>query len=138
MRYSDLSIGQTAQHSKQITDEVIRGFAEITGDRNPIHIDEAVAAKTRFKGRIAHGMLSAGLISAAISNEIPGGGAIYLSQNLKFVAPVRLDDTVTVTLKVLELLPKKRVRLETTCCNQRGETVLEGEAIVLVDEADDA
>lgn len=137
MQYRDLFVGQTAEHSKTVGDAEIRMFADLTGDHNPIHIDAAVAAKSRFKGRIAHGMLSAGLISAAIANELPGGGAIYLSQSLRFTAPVRLDDTVTVTLTVLELLSKKRVRLETICRNQRGETVIEGEAIVLVDEPDD-
>jgi 3-hydroxybutyryl-CoA dehydratase len=135
MRYDELFVGQTAEYSKTVTDADVHAFAQLTGDVNPIHIDEEVARKTRFGGRIAHGMISAGLISAAIANKLPGGGAIYLAQTLKFTAPVRIGDTVTVSLKVLELLSKKRLRLETICRNQRGETVIEGEGTILVDEA---
>ena len=134
MRYADLTIGETSEYSKIVTDADVRAFAQITGDFNPVHIDEAAAAKTRFGGRIAHGMLSAGLVSAAIANGIPGPGSIYLAQTLKFTAPVRIDDTVTVSLRVIELLSKNRVRLETVCRNQDGVTVLEGEATILVDE----
>lgn len=134
MRYDELFVGQTAEYSKTVTDADVRAFAQLTGDVNPIHIDEEVARKTRFGGRIAHGMISAGLISAAIANKLPGGGAIYLAQTLKFTAPVRIGDTITVSLKVLELLSKKRLRLETVCRNQRGETVIEGEGTILVDE----
>ena len=135
MRYDDLTVGQSAEYSKVVSDEDVKLFAKITGDFNPVHIDEEAAAKTRFGGRIAHGMLSAGLVSAAIANELPGSGSIYLGQTLRFTAPVRIGDTVTVSLTVLELLSKKRVRLATVCRNQNGETVLDGEATILVDEA---
>ena len=132
MRFEDITVGQTAEYSKMITDADVMMFAEVTGDFNPVHTDEEAAAKTRFGGRIAHGMLSAGLISAAIAGKLPGPGSIYLGQTLKLTAPVRLDDTVTTTLEVIELLSKNRVRLATTCRNQKGETVVEGEATVMV------
>lgn len=135
MRFEELSVGQTAEYSKTVTDADVMAFATVTGDYNPVHVDADAAAKTRFGGRIAHGMLGGGLISAAIANRLPGPGSIYLAQSLKFTAPVRLDDTVTVTVTVIELLPRKRVRLSTNCRNQKGETVIDGEATVLmVDE----
>ena len=134
MRYSELSVGQTAEYSKQITDREIRAFAEITGDHNPVHLDEAAASRTRFGGRIAHGMLSGGLVSAAIATKLPGPGSIYLAQSMKFTAPVKIDDTVTVTLTVTELLPRKRVKLSTVCRNQNGDLVLDGEATILMED----
>jgi 3-hydroxybutyryl-CoA dehydratase len=134
MRYSDLTVGQTAEYSKAVSDDDVMSFARITGDFNAVHVDETAAAKTRFGGRIAHGMLSAGLVSAAIANELPGSGSIYLGQTLRFTAPVRIGDTVTVALTVTELLSKNRVKLSTVCRNQNGETVLDGEATILVDE----
>ncbi len=134
MRYEELTVGQTAEYSKTVTSDDVMSFAKITGDFNPVHVDEDAAAKTRFGGRIAHGMLSAGLVSAAIANGLPGSGSIYLGQSLRFTAPVRIDDTITVKLAVTELLSKNRVKLSTVCRNQRGETVLEGEATILVDE----
>ena len=134
MRYDELVVGQSAEYSKQVTDEDVRSFARITGDFNPVHVDEEAAAKSRFGGRIAHGMLSAGLVSAAIANELPGPGSIYLAQSMRFTAPVRLDDTITVRLTITELLSKKRVKLSTVCQNQNGETVLDGEATILLDE----
>lgn len=135
MRYDELSVGQEADYSKLVTDEDVMGFARVTGDFNPVHVDESAAARTRFGGRIAHGMLSAGFISAAIASKLPGPSSIYLSQSLRFTAPVRIGDTVTVRLTVLELMSKKRVRLSTECRNQKGETVVEGEATILMDEA---
>ena len=134
MRFDDLVVGQSAEYSKQVSDSDVMSFAEITGDFNPVHVDADAAAKTRFGGRIAHGMLSAGLVSAAIANRLPGPGAIYLAQTLRFTAPVRLDDTITVKLTITELLPKKKVKLSTVCRNQKGETVLDGEATILMDE----
>ena len=134
MRYDDLTVGQSAEYSKVVSDEDVRLFAKVTGDFNPVHIDEAAAAKSRFGGRIAHGMLSGGLVSAAIATKLPGEGSIYLAQTMRFTAPVRIGDTITVSLTVLELLSKKRVRLATVCRNQNGETVLDGEATILVDE----
>lgn len=135
MRYEDIRVGQSAEYSKVVSDEDVRAFAQITGDFNPVHIDEEAAKRTRFGGRIAHGMLSAGLVSAAIANKLPGAGSIYLGQALRFTAPVRIGDTITVSLSVLELMSKKRIRLATVCRNQKGETVLDGEATILVDEA---
>jgi 3-hydroxybutyryl-CoA dehydratase len=134
MRYSDLTVGQTAEYSKQVSDEDVMSFARITGDFNAVHVDDTAAKKTRFAGRIAHGMLSAGIVSAAIANELPGAGSIYLAQTLRFTAPVRIDDTITVALTVTELLSKNRVKLSTVCRNQNGETVLDGEATIMVDE----
>jgi 3-hydroxybutyryl-CoA dehydratase len=128
-----LTVGQSAETSQRITAREIELFAEATGDKNPVHLDEKFAAGTQFGGRIAHGMLSAGLISAAIATKLPGPGSIYLGQTLRFTRPVRIDDTVTVKLEVLEVITaKRRVRLATTCTNQNGETVLEGEATVMV------
>ena len=125
------TVGQTAMVTRAITDADIAHFAEATGDFNPLHFDEAHAARTRFGGRVAHGMLSAGLISSAIANVLPGPGSAYKSQTLAFTQPVRPGDVVTVRLEVLELHEaKRRVRLSTVCVNQRGETVLEGEAWV--------
>ena|SRR5687768_2980559 len=132
MRYEDISVGQTADYSRTVTESDVMMFANVTGDFNPVHIDAEAAAKSRFGGRIAHGMLSAGYISATIAGHLPGPGSIYLGQTLKFTAPVRFGDTVTTTVEVLELLSKNRVRLSTTCRNQDGQTVLEGEATVLV------
>jgi acyl dehydratase len=134
MRYDEMTVGQSAEYSKVVTDEDVKLFAKVTGDFNPVHIDEEAAAKSRFGGRIAHGMLSGGLVSAAIANKLPGEGSIYLAQTMRFTAPVRIGDTITVSLTVLELLSKKRVRLATVCRNQNGETVLDGEATILVDE----
>ena len=134
MRYDDLVVGQSAEYAKVVSDEDVKLFAKVTGDFNPVHIDEEAAAKSRFGGRIAHGMLSGGLVSAAIANKLPGEGSIYLAQTMRFTAPVRIGDTITVSLTVLELLSKKRVRLATVCRNQNGETVLDGEATILVDK----
>jgi 3-hydroxybutyryl-CoA dehydratase len=135
MRYEELAVGQSATYTRQVTDGDVMSFAKITGDFNPVHVDEDAAARSRFGGRIAHGMLSGGLVSAAIANRLPGPGAIYLAQTMKFTAPVRLDDTITVTLTVTELLSKNRVRLNTVCRNQNGEMVLDGEATILMDES---
>lgn len=129
------AVGQTAEWAREVTDAVIRQFADATGDHNPVHLDDAAAAGTRFGGRIAHGMLSAGFVSAAIATALPGPGSIYLSQSLRFVRPVRPGDVVTVRLEVLDVVAaKRRVRLATACTNQRGEIVVDGEAVVKVPE----
>lgn len=133
MQYSDLTVGMSAEFSKQVSDADVHSFAEVTGDRNPVHLDDEAASRTRFGGRVAHGMLSAGIVSAAIAGKLPGPGSVYLSQTMKFTAPVRIGDTITARITVLELLSGNRVRLATTCRNQSGETVLDGEAIVLLD-----
>lgn len=128
-----LTVGQVAEVSTRITSREVELFAEATGDRNPVHLDEDVAARSQFGGRIAHGMLTAGLVSAAIATRLPGPGAIYLGQSLRFTRPVRIGDTVTVKLEVLEVITaKRRVRLATICTNQNGETVMDGEATVMV------
>jgi 3-hydroxybutyryl-CoA dehydratase len=125
--------GDTASLSKTIGDEDIRAFAEASGDHNPLHLDEEFAKQTRFGRRIAHGMLSASLISAVIANELPGEGSIYLGQTLQFVAPVFLDDTVTARVTVASIREDKPIlKLETVCTNQRNEVVIKGEATVLI------
>lgn len=127
------NIGDSASISKTITDGDIQAFANVTGDHNPIHLDDDYAAKTRFGSRIAHGMLSASLISAVLANELPGAGSIYLSQTLTFVKPVFPGDTVTARVTVTGIRDDKPIiTLETICVNQHNEPVLKGEATVLV------
>lgn len=129
----DLKIGDEFSTSKQITDSVVRAFAELSGDFNPIHLDEEFAAKTRFGRRIAHGMISGALISAVLGYEFKERKIVYLSQTMKFVAPVFLDDTVTATATVVKIREDKQiVTLETVCTNQNGETVVKGEAVVMI------
>jgi 3-hydroxybutyryl-CoA dehydratase len=135
MKLEELTVGKTAQFAKTVTEADVTLFAGVTGDFNPVHVDAVAAAKTRFGGRIAHGMLSAGLISAAIANRLPGPGSIYLGQTLRFTLPVRIGDTITATITVSEILTKRRVKLTTICTNQNGETVLDGEATVMLDES---
>ncbi|HVE77681.1 MAG TPA: MaoC family dehydratase [Gemmatimonadaceae bacterium] len=133
MRIGELSVGMSAEHAKTVTDADVVLFAGVTGDFNPVHVDEVAAARSMFGGRIAHGMLGAGLISAVIAMKLPGPGTIYLSQSLRFTKPVRIGDTVTARVEVAEVIPaKKRVRLLTSCRNQGGDTVIDGEATVMV------
>lgn len=132
-----LKAGDAAEISKTITDEDVRAFAELTGDRNPVHLDDDYAATTRFGRRIAHGMLGASLISTVLAGELPGRGTVYLSQTLRFTAPVFLGDTVTARVTVTRVREDKPVvTLETVCTNQRGERVVEGEAVVLLPKAE--
>ena len=127
----ELNIGDTAEFSKTVSESDIYQFAGITGDFNPAHMNEEYAKKTFFKTRIAHGMLSAGFISTAIGTKLPGTGSLYVKQDLRFLAPVRIGDTITARVEVTEIIAeKKRVRLKTTCINQEGTQVLDGEAIV--------
>lgn len=127
-----LKIGDSASFSKAFTDADVRAFAKISGDHNPVHLDEAYAAKTPFKKRIAHGMLTAGLISAILGTQLPGEGSIYLEQTLNFRAPVYLDETITATVTVVKLHERKPIAtLETICKNQDGVVVLDGEATIL-------
>ena len=123
----ELKIGDSAQISKTITESDIELFARATGDFNPVHLDQAYAEKTSFKGRIAHGLLSVGLLSTILGNTLPGHGTIYLSQEVKFLAPVRIGDTITARVEVIELIPEKnRAKFRTTCTNQNGKEVVEG------------
>jgi len=128
--FSELDIDDSAEFSKTISESDIYLYAGVTGDLNPAHINETYAQGTFFKSRIAHGMLCAGFISAVIGMQLPGPGTIYIKQELNFRAPVRIGDTVTARAEVVEKLEKNRVRLKTTCVNQEGTLVLDGEAIV--------
>jgi 3-hydroxybutyryl-CoA dehydratase len=130
--FEDLTVGMTERLSKTVSSSDVVGFAEVTGDRNPIHLSEHFAAKTAFGTRIAHGLYTASLISAVLGTRLPGPGAIYISQTLNFRAPVKIDDTVDVTVTVTELVPEKcRARLRCEC-SVGGEIVLDGEALVKV------
>lgn len=124
-------VGDAAEMTKVITEEDVFLFAGITGDRNPIHISKEFAAKSRFGERIAHGMLTAGLISAVIGMKLPGPGCLYVSQTLRFRGPVRIGDEVTVKVEVAEVVSERRLRLATQCVNQRNEVVLDGEAVIV-------
>jgi 3-hydroxybutyryl-CoA dehydratase len=127
----DLSVGMSASLAKTVTEADIVLFAGISTDINSVHLDEEFAKTTPFGGRIAHGMLSASFISAALGAKLPGPGTIYLAQNLKFKAPVRAGDTVTATVTITEIVPeKKRVKLDTVC-TVGGKTVIEGDATVM-------
>ena len=128
--FEELRVGMSATYAKTITEADIVLFAAVSGDNNAIHTNEEFAAATIFKGRIAHGMLSASVISAALANKLPGPGAIYMSQNLRFRAPVRAGDTVRATVTVKELIPGKHRVLLSTCCTVRDEVVIEGDALV--------
>ena len=126
-----LTVGQTYETSFAITADLIEGFSRVTGDYNPIHLDEDYARQTVFEKRVAQGMLGAGLLSGVLGCQFPGIGTIYLSQTLKFLKPVFIGEEITLRLEVLEIInAKNRVRLETTFTNQKGEAVITGEALV--------
>jgi 3-hydroxybutyryl-CoA dehydratase len=128
----ELSVGQSAELTKTVTEKDIASFAEVTGDNNPVHLDEAYAAATPFKTRIAHGMLSAGYISAVIGTKLPGPGAIYIGQALRFKRPVKIGDAVTAKATITAIdAEKARVTLETVCTVD-GKPVVEGEATIMV------
>ena len=130
--FEDLEIGMEASFAKTVSEADIVSFAEVTGDRNPVHLDRNYAAKTIFKDLIAHGMLTAGYISAVFGMELPGPGAIYVAQTLNFRAPVRIGDRVVAKVRVMELYPAKcRARFE-CICTVDGKPVLEGEAMLMV------
>lgn len=131
-----IKVGDKASFSKTVSDKDIVSFAEVTGDSNPLHLDEAYASKTRFKGRIAHGMLSAGFISAALGTKLaPNAVVVYMSQQLRFQRPVKIGDTITANCEVTAVQPERRfVTVKTDCVNQSGEEVVTGEAMVLLDE----
>ncbi|TNE37387.1 MAG: MaoC family dehydratase [Alphaproteobacteria bacterium] len=128
----DLSVGQSEEFSKTVTEADLVLYAGVTGDTNPVHLDEEFAAQTMFKTRIAHGMLSAGFISAVLGAKMPGPGAIYVSQELKFKAPVKIGDTVTARCTVAEInTARRRVTLKTECL-VKDKVVVDGEAVMMV------
>lgn len=135
-RFEDLTVGMNAAVSRTVSEADILLFAGVSGGTNPVHLDEEFAASTMFGGRIAHGMLSAGLISAVFGTRLPGPGCIYLSQNLKFKAPVKVGDTVVARVTVKELKVEKRRAVFSTVCTVRGAVVLDGEAELLVPARD--
>ena len=129
-----LEAGQVCTFQKKVSDEDVRKFAEVTGDKNPLHLDDGFASTTMFKERIAHGMIGAGIISGGLAMHMPGLGTTYLEQDLKFMRPVRIGDVLTVELKVLEILPKTKfdiAKIRTTCMNEQGEIVISGTATVI-------
>jgi 3-hydroxybutyryl-CoA dehydratase len=127
----ELKVGDVAEFAKTISESDIYLYAGVTGDVNPVHINEAYAQKTFFKTRIAHGMLLGGFISTVLGNKLPGPGTVYIKQELIFLAPVRIGETITARAEVVEMITEKnRVRFKTTCVNQDGTIVLDGEALV--------
>ena len=128
----DLAVGMTASYDRVVTEDMIEQFADVSGDFNPLHLDEDYAKGTMFKGRIAHGILSAGFISKIFGTMMPGKGSIYISQTLRFLAPVRIVDTVTATVEVVEInAEKKRVSFKSRC--RVGRTVvIDGDALIMV------
>ncbi len=133
--FDELKVGEKAAIMKTIIEQDVNLFAKVSGDDNPVHINDDFARQTRFKERIAHGMLAASLVSMVVGTKLPGPGAIYLSQTLNFKAPVYFGDTIWVEVEVIEKIDKKKfVKLKTECSNQIGVVVLEGEALVLFDK----
>jgi 3-hydroxybutyryl-CoA dehydratase len=132
-RFEEIRVGQTAERTTAVTAELIRRFAEVTGDDNPVHLDEAFAASgSFFKRCVAHGMISVSLVASLLGSELPGHGTIYLSQSLEFKAPVFPGDDVTVRLEVLEKEEKtKKIKLRTTAINQAGKEVIDGQCWVM-------
>ncbi|MBI4788549.1 MAG: MaoC family dehydratase [Chloroflexi bacterium] len=130
------SIGQKASFSKTITEQDVATFAELSGDHNPVHLDENYAKGTRFGARIAHGAFSVAVISTVLGMQLPGPGTVYMSQTLKFVKPVYFDDTITANVEITALRADKGIiTLKTECANQRGEKIAEGEAVVFHENA---
>ena len=133
-RFARFAVGQSASMTRTVSESDIVLFAAITGDANPVHLDVAAAKASRFGGRIAHGMLTAGFVSATMAMQLPGPGAVYLSQSLRFLRPVRIGDVITTRVEIIELLfAQRHVRLTTVCRNQADKQVLDGEALILVD-----
>ena len=133
MDIKQFSVGQTSSISKTVSEYDIYTFAGVTGDFNPAHVNEAYAATTSFKKRIAHGMLSAGFVSAVLGTKLPGAGSIYAGQTMKFLAPVYIGDTVTATVTVKEIIEeRRRLILTTEVANQDGVTVFTGEATIFI------
>lgn len=129
----NIKVGDTFTRSRHVTDELVRAFAELSGDFNPIHLDDDFAATTRFGRRIAHGMLSGAFISAILGDEFRERRIVYLQQKMRFVAPVFIGDTITTTATVKHIRPERQiVTIDTTCTNQNGDAVVRGEAMVML------
>ena len=129
--FEELNVGDSGEFSKTISESDVYLYAGVTGDLNPAHVNEEYAKKTFFKTRIVHGMLVGGLISTVLATKLPGPGSIYIRQELDFLAPVRIGDTVTAKVEITHMDPeKKRLTLKTFCINQEGKTVVDGEAVV--------
>ena len=133
LRYDDFQVGDAATFSKTITEADVVLYAGVTGDTNPAHVDREFAARTFFGERVAHGLLTASLVSAVLGTKLPGPGCVFVSVELRFTRPVPIGHTITARAEVVERIEaRRRLRLRTTCTNQEGETVLEGEAVVLI------
>lgn len=129
---SEIKLGDKASFTKTVTETDVYNFAGVTGDLNPAHINEEYAKQTMFKTRIAHGVLGLGFISSVLGMQLPGPGTIYVSQNIKFTSPVRIQDTITAEVEVIDInTEKNRVTLKTECKNQEGTVVMTGEAVVM-------
>ncbi|MDK2943787.1 MAG: 3-hydroxybutyryl-CoA dehydratase [Mesotoga sp.] len=132
MKFEDFFVGQSFSTRRRITAEMVDSFANLTGDRNPVHTDEEFARKSRFGRRIAHGMLSVGIISAILGNEFPGPGSIYMKQEVRFLKPIFLEEEVLITIEILEIkVEKKRLSVRTTVEKNNGELAVDGEALLL-------
>lgn len=130
-QFDQLQIGMSAKSTREISEELIKTFSEISGDMNPVHLNEEYAKTTLFKSRIAHGLLVASFISALIANELPGEGSIYLKQDLNFLKPVYIGDIIETAVTITELKTEKKIiKLQTKCSNQNGDEVIAGEAII--------
>ena len=127
-------VNQSYSIKHTVSNEIVQEFAQVSGDNNPIHVDEAYAKNSIFKGQVAHGMLSASYISAILGTKFPGNGTIYLGQNLKFVKPVYVGDTIEIVVTILEIGSKSKARLSTNVYNGTGDLVVEGEALVKLPE----
>jgi 3-hydroxybutyryl-CoA dehydratase len=134
--FEDLAVGMEASYAKKISNEDVLAFAELSGDTNPVHLDDAYAAQTMFKQRIAHGFLTASLISTVLGTKLPGPGCIYLSQSLKFRAPVMIGDEVVATAKITSLDAEKGRAVIATQCAVNGKSVIDGEALMMVPRRD--
>src|SRR5688572_13930368 len=130
--FEDLAVGMEASYAKKITNDDVLAFAELSGDKNPVHLDDAYAAGTMFKQRIAHGFLTASLFSTVLGTKLPGPGCIYLSQSLKFRAPVRAGETVRAEVTIKSIDRERRRCVFETVCKVGGKNVLEGEAVIMV------
>lgn len=132
MGFENFKVGMKASTSKTITETDVILFAGVSTDINPVHLDEEAAKKGIFGKRVAHGILVSGLISAVLGNKLPGPGSIYMGQDLKFLAPVFIGDTITAEVEIVELIPEKcRIKLNTTCTNQDGKVVISGSALIM-------